>query len=110
MRQETGPFIGDEDLRIGDQQPTVGRGNNIRVLVRGKYIIEMRRQEIARHLCQQVLVCEVTAGIEQHPFPIIDNKELIGLNPLALHQIGEGNAFMRSVVIQQLWHYGLLCR
>ena len=110
MRQETGPFIGDENLRVGDQQPAVGRGNNIRVLMRGKHIIEMRRQEVACHLRQQIFVRKVTARVEQHPFTIINNEELVGLNPLAFHQIGEGYAFMRSVVIQQLGHYRLLCR
>jgi len=59
----------------------------------------MRRQEIARHLCQQILVGEVTTGVQKHAFAVMDDEKLIGLNAFTLYQIGELNTFMDTIIV-----------
>ena len=100
VRQKTGPLVGNENLRVGNQQPSIGRSNDIQVLVGGKYIIQMRRQEVAGHLGQQILVGEVTTGVQKHTFAVMDDEKLIGLNAFTLYQIGEFNTFMDAIILK----------
>ncbi len=106
MRQKARPQLGYHDLRVGVQQPAVQRRDDVGILVRGEYVVQLFQLDVAtRGQCQRH-IGQVAARVDQCAAFAMDDQELIGLDAVAGDQVAEHQAFMMTVIVKGDWLAG----
>lgn len=100
VRQEARPQLGADHPGAGVQQPLVEGGDDVRVLVRSEDVVQLLQRKAFRQFQRERRVGQVAAGIEQQVLAVVDDQELVGLDPFAADEVIETQALVAAVVEQ----------
>ncbi len=104
VRQEAFPHARDQDVAVRAREPAPGRGDDVRVRVRGQHIVELLGREVLVHRQVQRVVRHVAARVDQRAVAMVDDEELVGLDRLVVvvvdqvrkHQAGMLRCFVEG--------------
>ena len=107
VRRKALPDARDHQLGGCGREPSVQRGNDVRVGVRSAQVGQLLRRKELRHRQQQLIERQVAARVDDGPGAMVHDQKLVRLDSLRVlvHQIGKHQANVMCVAVKFNRHW-----